>query len=83
MPAAGDCPGLTEWRKAVTTEVDKSAWQSDGTHVDTLVERIAERVGVTVKTSTVFGEPVERDGLTVIPVAKARWGFGGGGGTGH
>ena len=29
-----------------------------------------------------FGEPVERDGLTVIPVAKARFGFGGGGGSG-
>lgn len=30
----------------------------------------------------VFGSPVERDGVTVIPVAKVRWGFGGGGGKG-
>jgi uncharacterized spore protein YtfJ len=30
----------------------------------------------------VFGDPVEREGITVIPVARARFGFGGGGGSG-
>ena len=44
------------------------------------IERIAERVGATARASAVFGEPVERDGVTVIPVAKATWGFGGGSG---
>ena len=39
---------------------------------------MAERLGAAAKAATVFGEPVERDGITVIPVAKARWGFGGG-----
>ena len=39
---------------------------------------MAERFGAAAKAATVFGEPVERDGITVIPVAKARWGFGGG-----
>lgn len=39
---------------------------------------IAERLGATAKAATIFGEPVERDGITVIPVGKARWGFGGG-----
>ena len=29
----------------------------------------------------VFGEPIERDGITVIPVARVRWGFGGGAGS--
>jgi hypothetical protein len=29
---------------------------------------------------SVFGAAVERDGVTVIPVAKARWGLGGGSG---
>ncbi|RPH37603.1 hypothetical protein EHM92_02260 [bacterium] len=29
---------------------------------------------------TVFAEPVEREGVTVIPVARVRYGFGGGGG---
>jgi uncharacterized spore protein YtfJ len=67
----------------MTAEINTSTWPSSGARVDTIVERIAERLGVTVKASTVYGEPVERDGLTVIPVAKARWGFGAGGGTGQ
>jgi uncharacterized spore protein YtfJ len=44
------------------------------------LERLAERVGLASQARAVFGEPVERDGITVIPVAKARWGFGGGSG---
>jgi uncharacterized spore protein YtfJ len=39
-------------------------------------------VGQKAQVSTVFGEAVERDGVTVIPVAKTRFGFGGGGGSG-
>jgi uncharacterized spore protein YtfJ len=31
----------------------------------------------------VFGEPIERDGVTVIPTASIRGGAGGGGGRGH
>jgi uncharacterized spore protein YtfJ len=65
----------------MTAGIDTSTWESSGTRVDTLIQRIAEKLGATVKASTVFGDPVERDGLTVIPVARARWGFGGGGGT--
>jgi uncharacterized spore protein YtfJ len=46
----------------------------------TLVQRAAEAVGLNTGASAVFGEPVERDGVTVIPVAKSSWGFGGGSG---
>jgi uncharacterized spore protein YtfJ len=42
--------------------------------------RLAEKLGVTARASTIFGEAVERNGTTVIPVAKARWGLGGGSG---
>lgn len=49
---------------------------------DELLRRIGDLVGGRVAVSTVFGEPIERDGLTVIPVARARFGFGGGGGGG-
>jgi uncharacterized spore protein YtfJ len=42
--------------------------------------RLAEKLGITARASTIFGEPVERDGMTVIPVAKASWGLGGGSG---
>lgn len=44
------------------------------------LERMAERLGVTARSSVIYGEPVERGGITVITVAKARWGLGGGGG---
>jgi uncharacterized spore protein YtfJ len=43
-------------------------------------EKLAERLGAAAQAAHVFGEPVERDGVTVIPVATARWGLGGGGG---
>lgn len=44
------------------------------------LERLAERCGVHASAKTIYSEPVERDGITVIPVAKVRWGFGGGSG---
>jgi uncharacterized spore protein YtfJ len=49
---------------------------------DRLVERLATRTGATVRASTVFGKPVKQGGVKVIPVARARWVFGGGSGTG-
>jgi len=47
--------------------------------VTELLERIGETVGQRAQVSTIFGEPVQRERVTVIPVAKARFGFGGGG----
>ena len=47
-----------------------------------LLQRIGQAVGNNANVSAVFGEPVERDGITVIPVAKARFGFGRGASTG-
>jgi len=47
------------------------------------LSRLAERLGAKAAASAVFGTPVERDGVTVIPVARVRWGFGGGGGSGR
>jgi uncharacterized spore protein YtfJ len=43
-----------------------------------LVERIAELIQVHASARQVYGDPVEKDGTTVIPVAKIQWGFGGG-----
>lgn len=50
--------------------------------VNELLERIGQTVGEKAQAATIFGEPVEREGVTVVPVAKARFGFGGGGGSG-
>ena len=47
---------------------------------DRFIGAMAEKLGAVARASTIFGEPVERNGVTVIPVAKARWGFGGGAG---
>jgi uncharacterized spore protein YtfJ len=43
------------------------------------LERLAESVHVHANARQVYGEPVERDGVTIIPVARVQWGFGGGG----
>src|SRR5258708_35434446 len=59
------------------TEIDRPA--SSGA----FLERMANRVGINSKVTAGFGDPVEREGVTVIPVAKVWWGFGGGAGTGR
>lgn len=58
-----------------TTEIqDGSALANE------LLQRIGHAVGDNANVSAVFGDPVEREGITVIPVARARFGFGGGAG---
>lgn len=47
-----------------------------------LAEKLAQRLGASAKAGAVFGDPVERDGVTVIPVAKIKYGFGAGSGAG-
>jgi uncharacterized spore protein YtfJ len=55
---------------------------SGPTHrTDELLATLAERIGARFNASSVFGTPVERDGVTVIPVATIRLGIGGGGGS--
>ncbi len=56
--------------------------QNGSALAEALVQRIGQTVGDRAQAATVFGQPVEREGITVIPVAKARFGFGGGGGGG-
>jgi uncharacterized spore protein YtfJ len=56
--------------------------QTGSSLADELLQRIGQTVGQKATVATVFGDPVEREGVTVVPVAKARFGFGGGGGGG-
>ena len=44
--------------------------------------RLVESLGATASASAVFGAPVEKDGVTIVPVARVRYGVGGGGGRG-
>ena len=62
---------LVEKARAEATEVGVA---------DQLLERLADRIGGRASVETVFGPPVQRGDLTVIPVARIRWGVGGGGG---
>lgn len=43
------------------------------------VERIAETIQTNANARQIFGEPVERNGVTIIPVGRVSWSFGGGG----
>ncbi len=45
-------------------------------------DRIIGRLRETMTIDRVYGEPIERDGATIIPVASIRMGGGGGGGGG-
>ena len=47
-----------------------------------LLERLVDRIGGRTGVQAVFGEPIERQGVTIVPVARVRWGVGGGSGSG-
>ncbi len=53
---------------------------SAGVEDPDFLQRLANGIGASAHAAAVFGEPVEREGVTVIPVARASWGFGGGSG---
>ena len=45
-----------------------------------ILTSLSERFAATGKVQTVFGEPIEAHGRTVIPVARVQYGLGAGGG---
>lgn len=45
------------------------------------VEKIADMLGTRAEARSVYGEPIVRDGVTIVPVARIRFGVGGGGGS--
>jgi uncharacterized spore protein YtfJ len=60
--------------------MDTARQAAEATPAERLLERIADRIGARASVGAVFGEPIERGDLTVVPVARVRWGFGGGAG---
>jgi len=52
------------------------------TERDNFITHLAEAIGSRANVATIFGQPIVRDHSTVVPVGRARWGFGGGGGFG-
>lgn len=47
-----------------------------------MLEKIGDSLGSTATVKSVFGEPIQLEGKTVVPVAKVAYGFGAGGGHG-
>jgi uncharacterized spore protein YtfJ len=64
------------------SRVLREAQEAASGRSDEIVHMLAERVGLRAGTHAIFGDPVENDGVTVIPVGKVRFGFGGGSGRG-
>ncbi len=48
----------------------------EGRAGDEVLGLLAERVGGHADARMVYGDPVTQDGVTVVPVAQVRWGFG-------
>ena len=63
-------------------EEAKSEAAADAAASGDRFNRLVESLGGTASASAVFGDPVERDGVTIVPVARVRYGVGGGGGRG-
>ena len=49
----------------------------------TRVQDILDKARETVSVRDVYGEPIEKDGVTILPVARVMGAGGGGSGTGH
>jgi uncharacterized spore protein YtfJ len=68
-------------------EMEQSKAMAEARHkaeegmANVFLERLAERVGGRASVQAVFGEPIERGDLIVVPVARIRWGVGGGAGS--
>jgi uncharacterized spore protein YtfJ len=62
--------------------MDQARASAEGGPINAFLERFADRLGARATVAAVFGEPIERGDVTVIPVARVRWGVGGGAGSG-
>lgn len=61
---------------------DQIAERSPAPQSSWLAERLAERLGGSAGVSTLYGAPVEANGVTIVPVVRLRWRIGGGGSRG-
>lgn len=64
-----------------TSRVIREAERAATGRTENFLEGLASRLGFNARAGAVFGDPVEKGNVTVIPVAKVRYGFGGGSGS--
>jgi uncharacterized spore protein YtfJ len=62
--------------------IDEAKREAEASAADDRFTKLVESLGGTASAQAVFGAPVEKDGVTVVPVARVRYGVGGGGGRG-
>lgn len=65
----------------MTTTLEQAERAAQNDVASRLIDRLLTQIGGKASAKVVFGDAVERDGITVIPVARIRWGVGGGGGS--
>ena len=90
----GSCPSGTwpetgagyrarsEGRRTMADPMEEAKRKAEADAADNRLIKLVESLGGTASAKAVFGEPVEKDGVTVVPVARVRFGVGGGGGRG-
>jgi uncharacterized spore protein YtfJ len=62
--------------------MDKAQREAEAGAADDRFSKLVEALGGTASAQAVFGTAVEKDGVTIVPVARVRYGVGGGGGRG-
>jgi uncharacterized spore protein YtfJ len=62
--------------------MEEAKHEAEADVADERLSKFMESLGGTASAKAVFGEPVEKDGVTIVPVARVRYGGGGGGGRG-
>ena len=62
--------------------MEEAKREAEADAADERLNKFMESLGGTASARAVFGEPVEKDGVTIVPVARVRYGGGGGGGRG-
>ncbi len=67
----------------MTDPMDKAKLEAEAKAADDRFSKLVESLGGTASAQAVFGAPVEKDGVTIVPVARVRYGVGGGGGRGR
>jgi len=70
---------FTQRRDKEVIEMIEKGIRGQKVESNSLPERLAEAFKTSADAKMIYGEPIERDGVTIIPVAKLRYGFGGGG----
>jgi hypothetical protein len=76
--------GMAEKKEPAGIEIDagtaKKARKSAEGLSGALLEGLADRIGANAGAKAVYGDPVERNGRTIVPVAQSMWGTGAGSG---